>query len=118
MRSCPHYGTLEIRICDQPASIAEVLALAAFVHALALWFQAGQGWLAEMPRPNAWMQRENKWRAMRFGLNADLVINNQGETRPIGDDIKLWLERIRPYVKKHAYQGYIDTLEKTMARGN
>ncbi len=117
VRSCPHYGTLEIRICDQPASIAEVLALAAFVHALALWFQADQGWLAEMPRPNAWMQRENKWRAMRYGLNADLVINNQGETRPIVDDIKLWLEQIRPYVKKHAYQGYIDTLEQIMSRG-
>ncbi|MGC2224312.1 MAG: YbdK family carboxylate-amine ligase [Methylocella sp.] len=53
VRSCPHYGTLEIRICDQPASITEVLALAAFVHALALRFQKDQSWLAEMPRPNA-----------------------------------------------------------------
>ena len=118
LRSCPQCGTLEIRICDQPATIAEVLALAAFVHALALWFQKDQGWLAEMPRPNAWRMRDNKWRAMRYGLNAELVINNQGETRPIGDDFKLWLERIRPFVVKLAYQRYIDTLEDIMARGN
>jgi glutamate---cysteine ligase / carboxylate-amine ligase len=64
------------------------------------------------------MQRENKRRAMRYGLNAELVINNQGETRPIGEDIKLWLERIRPHVKKHAYRGYIGTLEEIMSRGN
>jgi glutamate---cysteine ligase / carboxylate-amine ligase len=50
VRSCPQYGTLEIRICDQPASMAEVLALVAFVHALAFWFQKNQSWLAEMPR--------------------------------------------------------------------
>jgi carboxylate-amine ligase len=118
VRSCPQYGTLEIRVCDQPASMAEVLALAAFVHALAFWFQEDQDWLSEMPRPNAWTLRENKWRAMRYGLNAELVINNLGETRPIGDDIKLWLERIRPHAKKHGYLGYTATLEEIMSRGN
>ena len=118
VRSCPQYGTLEIRVCDQPASLAEVLALTAFVHALALWFQRDQGWLDEMPRPNAWRLRDNKWRAMRYGLQAELVINNQGETRPIADEIRLWLERIKPDVELHEYQGYIHILEEIISRGN
>lgn len=118
VRFCPYYGTLEIRICDQPASFAEGLALAAFVHALAIWFQRDQEWLDEMPRPHAWRLCENKCRAMRYGLQAELVTNNQGETRPIIDDIKLWLERIQPYIELCDYGGYISILEEIISRGN
>jgi carboxylate-amine ligase len=118
LRSSPTYGTLEIRICDQPATFAEVMALAAFIHSLALWFQQDQSWLDEMPRPNIWRMRENKWRAMRYGLAADLVINNQGDTRPMVDDLKLWLERVRPFVDRYDYKGYMATLDKIIARGN
>ena len=118
IRSCPTYGTLEIRICDQPATFAEVMAITAFIHGLALWFQDDQAWLDDMPRPNAWRMRDNKWRAMRYGLKADLIVNNQGETRPIVDDIKLWLGRIQPYIEYNDYRGYIHILEKMMERGN
>ncbi|MGJ0532083.1 MAG: hypothetical protein ACR65W_02185 [Methylocystis sp.] len=71
-----------------------------------------------MPRPHAWRLRENKWRAMRYGLQAELITNNQGETRAIIDDIKLWLERIQPYVETCGYRGYIKILEEIISRGN
>lgn len=118
LRPCPRFGTLEIRICDQPSTLAEVTAIAAFVHCLGLWFAEHQGWLEELPRPNAWLMRENKWRAMRYGLDADIVVNNLGDTRPLKGDILQWMERLGPLFEERQYQRYRDMLMSVIERGN
>ena len=118
LRPSPRYGTMEIRICDQPATLGEGLGILAFVHLLALWFNENQDWLDEMPRPNIWRQRENKWRAMRYGLKAELVINNQGGTRPVVQEIEHWLERLQPLITKYKYERYIGMLKMMLTSGN
>ena len=118
LRPCPRYGTLEIRICDQPPTLAEVAAIGAFVHCLGHWFNEHQGWLDEMPRPNNWLMRENKWRAMRYGLDANIVINGDGDTMPIKTDILQWLERLQPFYKKFGYRHYQATLVGMLEKGN
>jgi carboxylate-amine ligase len=118
LRPCPRYGTLEIRVCDQFSNLGEALAVVAFVHALGLWFEHNQSWLEEMPRPSTWRLRENKWRAMRYGLDAKLVCNSTGDTVPIVDDIKRWLGRIQPQYAKMKYQPYQNTLLDMLAYGN
>lgn len=118
LRPSPRHGTLEIRVCDQPSTTAEALAIVAFMHVLAHWFEEHHGWLDEMPRPTNWRLRENKWRAMRYGLDANLVVNNQGETRGIKTDILLWLERAAPYITRFKYEPYIETLRNMLGRGN
>ena len=117
-RPSPKYGTLEVRICDMPASLSEAMAITAFIHGIAMWFREHQTWLDEVPRPNLWRLRENKWRAMRYGLNSEIVLNNHGETRPIREDIDLWIDRIMPFAEQCNYNGYIDLLESIMRRGN
>ncbi|MGE3624228.1 MAG: YbdK family carboxylate-amine ligase, partial [Bdellovibrionales bacterium] len=76
LRPSPRYGTLEIRVCDQFSNLDEALAVVAFVHALGMWFEHNKSWLDEMPRPSTWRLRENKWRAMRYGVDANLVVNS------------------------------------------
>ncbi len=118
IRPCPRYGTLEIRICDQPATLAEAAAITAFVHCLGHWFAEHQGWLDDMPRPANWRMRENKWRAMRYGLSAELVSDNFGETRTIREDITQWIDRLEPFFEKLGYQTYRDTLRGIVEHGN
>ena len=98
--------------------LGEALAIVAFVHALGLWFEQNQSWLEEMPRPGSWRLRENKWRAMRYGLDAQMVCNNLGETAAIADDIKKWLDRIESQYETLNYQTYRKTLLDMIARGN
>lgn len=117
-RPSPRYGTLEVRICDMPASLSEAMAITAFIHGVAMWFREHQTWLDEVPRPNLWRLRENKWRAMRYGLDASIVLNNGGETRPIRDDIEQWIDRIMPFLEQCSCDGYMDILESVMRRGN
>lgn len=118
IRPSPHYGTLEIRICDGLATLEETVALVAFIHLLANWFNDNGSWLNQMPTSPLWFSRENKWRAIRHGLNADLIIHADGEMRPIAQDILMWLEKLEVYEKKFGYKKYVKTLREIIEKGN
>ena len=75
MRPSPGYGTLEIRICDGPATILELESIVAFIHLLAHWYYDHAEEFASKNnlKPLEWVLRENKWRAIRFGTEAEIV---------------------------------------------
>jgi len=118
IRPSPKFGTLEIRICDGLATLQETLAIVAFIHLLAHWFADNATWLEQVPTAPMWLSRENKWRAMRFGLEAELVQNLQGQTKSVREDILQWLEKLTPYTQKLGYEKYIDDLKLILLKGN
>jgi carboxylate-amine ligase len=71
----PHafYHTIEFRICDMPATLDDTLAIAALCQALvaklALLNERGQG----APLLRSCYIEENKWRAIRYGLEAEVL---------------------------------------------
>jgi carboxylate-amine ligase len=71
----PHafFDTIEFRIFDMPATIEDTLALAALSQALVAKLvrlnERGQG-VPAFPRDYI---EENKWRAMRYGLDAEVL---------------------------------------------
>ncbi len=117
IRPSPIYGTLEIRICDGLATLSETIGIVAFIHLLAHWF-SDNNWLEQVPISPMWLARENKWRAIRHGLEAELVENLDGKTKPITKDILEWFERLEPYQKKLGYESYINDLREVMTKGN
>jgi len=71
----PHfvYNTIEFRICDMPATLEDTLAIAALCQALVAkltWLDRRQQSLAILPRHYI---EENLWRAMRYGLDAQVA---------------------------------------------
>jgi carboxylate-amine ligase len=82
VRLHPGFGTLEVRVCDQPATAAESATLAAIIQALcrrlAIDHDAG-----ELPPPIARERiEENRWRALRHGLEGSLLDYRTGEQVP------------------------------------
>jgi glutamate---cysteine ligase / carboxylate-amine ligase len=71
IRPHPKFGTLEVRMPDQPTDLARTGAFVAFVHALAAWA------LEQPPPPAASGDRavfeQNRWAASRFGPRARLI---------------------------------------------
>lgn len=71
----PHhnFGTVEIRVCDVPASLDQVLAITAvvqcLVHAISNEIEEGTYFSEYHPM----MVQQNKWRAIRYGAQARLV---------------------------------------------
>jgi carboxylate-amine ligase len=83
IRPSPLYGTVEIRICDGQGRLEDTLALVAGVQCLVAWLEATRVSGAPAGPPAAWRLRENKWRAARYGLEAELIVNERGDTRPV-----------------------------------
>ncbi|MGP1666807.1 MAG: carboxylate-amine ligase, partial [Rhodanobacter sp.] len=75
IRPHPGFGTVEMRMTDAMGTMREVIALAAvaqsLIHDLGQRFAAGE----VLPSMPPWVLKENKWRAARFGLAADLIVN-------------------------------------------
>ncbi len=118
MRPSPQFGTLEIRVCDGPATLQEAVSIVAFIHLLAHWFRDHGNWLDRFQPPSRWVARENKWRVMRYGLDAKLVASIDGAVKPVAEDIREWLEKLAPYTKKLGYSEYVTGIHAILERGN
>ena len=85
IRPSPAFGTLEIRVCDGLATLRETCVVVALTHALAKRAAARVAEGRGRSYPPGWRIRENKWRASRHGMNADLVVTDDGDTVPTRD---------------------------------
>jgi len=78
----PHnnFGTIEVRVCDTPSSLREVLAISSLVQALVnrLGNEFEGGAVCKNPHPS--VVRENKWRAARFGLDGEFITEEGNKT--------------------------------------
>lgn len=92
IRPSPRYGTIEIRVCDGLATLRETAMVVALSRALAM--RAGARVASGTARgfPPAWRVRENKWRASRHGMEASLVVSDDGDTMPARPYLRNLLE--------------------------
>jgi carboxylate-amine ligase len=119
IRPSPRYGTLELRFCDQPATLDEMTSIAALAHLLARWYrQHEQEWSASHAPLKKWIIRENKWRALRYGLDAEIIHTATGRTKSLREDILEWLDRLEPHAKEMHYEYYMGVLRDVVNRGN
>jgi carboxylate-amine ligase len=93
IRPHPGFGTLELRICDGIPTMDELCSMVALSQSLVVWL--GERYNAGLPLPQhkAWTVRENKWRAARYGLDAEIIRDEDGNLlslrRSIGDTVEM-----------------------------
>ena len=94
----PHhnFGTVEIRMCDMPGNLDDVLALAALIQTLvkSLSDEIDEGAYQHDCHPV--LVRQNKWRAARFGVHAQLVDDVSYEVRTVPQIVDALVERLTP----------------------
>ena len=92
----PHhnFGTVEVRVCDMPGNLDDVLALAALIQCLvkALSDEIDHGAYQHDAHPM--MVSQNKWRAARFGTAARLVDNYTFESQSVEQVVERLVERL------------------------
>jgi carboxylate-amine ligase len=119
LRPSPQNGTLELRFCDEPATLKEALGIICFVHALAHWFSDHEvEWNHSHTPMKHWILRENKWRAIRYGLHAQIVAARNGRTKPLYKDIQDWLVKLSPYIKELKYDEHMNIVREILEKGN
>lgn len=96
IRPHPGYGTVELRMCDAMPTLRETSAMAALAQCLVKSFDEMIDRGESPPVPREWVRRENKWRATRWGVEADLVVDDEGHTRSLVDVVDDLVEELAP----------------------
>ena len=117
IRPRPHLGTVEVRIMDAQTTVAEAVALAAFVRALVTFLRATRV-AEETARPCRalpwWAQKDNCFNASRAAMNAPYVLNENGETRQLQHVLQEALEKVAEFAHDDAETRLLEKLSKVM----
>jgi carboxylate-amine ligase len=68
LRVHPSFGTLEFRVPDSQATIADAAAVAAVIQALVIWLAGRHEAGEQLPVAATWRIEENRWSACRHGV--------------------------------------------------
>ncbi len=96
IRPHPDFGTVEIRMFDGVPTLREVGMAAALSQSLVQLFDAQLDRGYTLPCPSAWVVRDNKWRATRYGLDAMTITDEHGSTAPMRDQIYELVHELEP----------------------
>lgn len=87
-------------MCDGIPTLREVAALAALAQSLVHWLDTLHDRGYQLPMPREWILRQNKWRAARHGLDAALIVDDQGACQPIREGISELLDELAPIAQR------------------
>ena len=96
VRPHPDFGTIEVRICDGLPTLDDVLAMTALVQALVVWLGEQYDEGMYLPVQRHWIVRENKWRAARWAVDADIIVDEEGKLERLSDSILGLVETVAP----------------------
>ena len=109
----PHhsFGTVEVRVCDMPGNLQDVLSIAALIQCLikALSDQIDEGAYQHDSHPM--MVRQNKWRASRFGNKAQLVNSYTYKVQSVSQIVQDLIGTLEPTASELRCLPYLSHLQ-------
>lgn len=117
IRPVPHFGTIEMRICDGLATLEEVGAIAALTQCLVDEFSTTLDNGGTIPTMPPWHVQENKWRAARYGLDAIIILDAAGNEQLVTDHIRETVARLEPVAVKLGCAAELADVLKIVERG-
>ena len=100
VRPHPDFGTVEVRICDGLPTLDDIIAMTALVQALVVWLGDQYDKGIYLPLQRYWIVRENKWRAARWALDAQVIVDEEGRLEPLSESVHRLLGSIEPVAKR------------------
>jgi carboxylate-amine ligase len=117
VRPHPHFPTLEFRICDIPTRVDDTIAIAAL-------FQAIVARLDGLIEKNLGFRlyrrmliQENKWRAVRYGLDGKMIDFGKQKEVPTRDLIRELLDFVEPVLDMLDSRKEVEHIHTILERG-
>jgi len=117
VRPHPFFPTLEFRICDIPTRVDDTIAIAAVFQALVAKFDRLLDRNLTFRLHHKMLIEENKWRAVRYGLDGKMIDFGKGEEMPIRDLIRELLAFVDDVVDDLGSRREIEHIHKILERG-
>jgi glutamate---cysteine ligase / carboxylate-amine ligase len=100
LRPHPAFGTLEVRVPDAQATVADAAAVTALVHALCGWLAARHDAGEALESGPTWRIEENRWSAARWGMDARLADLRSGERIPARERLAALVAELGPVAER------------------
>jgi carboxylate-amine ligase len=114
VRPHPDFGTIEIRICDLPYSMKDILGLTALIQALVVALSEQH----EDPDPHIQILRSNKWQAARHGLNGVYVDPIFGMRHTMKEAALDLYRFVKPFSEMLKSTDYLKEIPEILKRGS
>lgn len=114
----PHggVGTLEIRVPDAQTTVGEAMAVVAVAAGVAVWLaerhDAGE---LEFPA-ETWRINENRWTALRNGMDGYLVDVQTGVRRPARERLGWLIDQVEPVLHRLGGASQLDAARAMLGR--
>jgi carboxylate-amine ligase len=117
VRAHPFFDTVEVRICDMTTRIDDTVALAALIQAVMgkLYLLYRRNWaFREYSRE---LIEENKWRAVRYGLDGQLIDFGKQEQVPVRALVGELLDFVEEAAEIFQSQDELDRIRSILKEG-
>jgi carboxylate-amine ligase len=111
IRPHPRFGTVEVRVMDAVGDVEDAIALAAYVQALVHRYAAGPP--ADPVHPV--IANENKWRAARYGLEAEIAVDGPMPVRAL---IERTSRELHDHARALGCERELEGIERILRDGN
>ena len=117
IRLHPNFPTLEVRICDVPLRVQETIAITALIQATMLKiYRLHESNMSFRIYPRALLM-ENKWRAVRYGLDGKLIDFGKQTEVPARDLIYEYMNFVDDVVDELGSREEIDYIHRIVQEG-
>ena len=117
IRPHPNFGTVELRICDGLPTMTEIVTVAALAQCVVDWMDSLIDRGYTLPCPKAWIVGQNKWRAARHGVDAEIIIDERGTLAPLRGAIADLVEELMPVARRLGCEKEIDHARRILEYG-
>jgi glutamate---cysteine ligase / carboxylate-amine ligase len=100
IRPHPNFGTVELRICDGLPTMSEIATVAAMAQCLVEHLDSLIDKGFTLPCPKGWIVGQNKWRAARYGVDAELIVDERGTLAPVRGAIEELVDELTPVARR------------------
>jgi carboxylate-amine ligase len=118
IRPHPYFDTVEVRVCDIPLRAEESVAIAALIQATALTLWKLHESNLDFRQYSRALLMENKFRAVRYGLDGMLIDFGKEEEVPERDLIMEYLRFVDDAVEELGSRNAIKTIYSMLERGS
>ncbi len=118
IRPHPYFNTLEFRICDMQTTVEETAMLAALMQAIVAKLYRLRERNLGFRQYHRSLLMENRWRAMRHGLEGRLIDFGKEAEVPIADLLDELLAFVDEVVDDLGSRPYVEYARTIVARGN
>jgi carboxylate-amine ligase len=120
IRPHPKLGTVEIRICDSVTRVEDAVAIAAFCQALVKLYSEMYETEGEVPSYHRILTTENKWLAVRYGLQAPLMdlATRRRNRVAVAQLVRRRLTDLEPHARELGSERELEGIRDILRRGN